>query len=83
LRKAIEPIVLKLPSILALPELPAQDMPFHHLDCPNGDLMTFWKRTTAADKEYVTPFANSGPAVKYVTFEPGRRFLSYFSSHIL
>jgi hypothetical protein len=73
LRKVIEPIVLKLPAIPALPELPAQEIPFHNLDCPNGDLLTFWKRTTAADKEYVTPYAKSGPALKYVTFEPGTR----------
>ena len=45
--------------------------PFHHLDCPNGDLMTFWQRTTDADAKYVSPYLHHGPAVKYVTFEPG------------
>lgn len=33
--------------------------------------MTFWKHTTAADRDYVTPFAKTGPEAKYVTFEPG------------
>ena len=71
LRTPIEPIILKLPSIPSLPELPSEELPVHHLDCPHGELLTFWQRTTAADSQYVTPYANSGPAVKYVTFEPG------------
>jgi hypothetical protein len=48
--------------------------PFHQLTCPDGDLLSFWKRTTDADRAYVTPFANSGPEEKYVTFEPGKLF---------
>lgn len=64
-------------AIPHLPELPqavhtaSTTMPFHQLDCPHGDLMTFWKHTTDADRDYVTPFAKAGPEVKYVTFEPG------------
>ena len=65
-------------TIPHLPELPhatniaSTTMPFHQLDCPHGDLMTFWKHTTDADRDYVTPFSKAGSEVKYVTFEPGK-----------
>lgn len=42
----------------------------HKLTCPHGDLMTFWKPPTLKDLQFVSPFANYGPNVKYVTFEP-------------
>lgn len=53
----------------------ATTMPYHQLSCPHGDLLTFWQRTTEADRHYVSPFLHHGPEVKYVTFEPGMRSL--------
>eukprot|EP01032_Pedospumella_encystans_P026070 gene26070-29448_t len=68
------PIVLKVKQPKAEIDHPvataSTTKPFHHLDCPNGDLMTFWQRTTDADAKYVSPFLHHGPPVKYVTFEP-------------
>ncbi len=43
----------------------------HSLTCPHGDLLTFWKKPSFADINYVSPFAAVGPVDKYVTFEPG------------
>ena len=48
-----------------------EKLPYHELSCPNGDLLTFWKRCTLQDMEHVSPFETVGPANKYVTFEPG------------
>lgn len=45
--------------------------PVHVLDCPHGELLTFWRPPTIADLEYETPYKKYGPAEKYVTFEPG------------
>jgi hypothetical protein len=50
---------------------------YHKLECPNADMLAFWKPATKADLDYKTPFANAGPEVKYVTFEPGENRYSY------
>lgn len=41
----------------------------HKLTCQHADLVTFWKPTSVADMEYISPFAVTG-LDKYVTFEP-------------
>ena len=65
---------LSIPSVVDEPHAVATagtTMPYHHLDCPHGELLTFWQRTTEADQKYESPYLHTGPAVKYVTFEPG------------
>ena len=44
--------------------------PLCHLECPHGDLLTFWRKPSPADERYVSPYNAVGPPVKYVTFEP-------------
>jgi hypothetical protein len=61
------------PEEPAVAAIATPTLPFHQLKCPDGDLLTFWKQTTEADRKYVSPYANHGPKVKYVTFEPGKR----------
>eukprot|EP01038_Epipyxis_sp_PR26KG_P012435 gene12435-16679_t len=46
------------------------DPNYHQLKCPHGKILTFWKKLMLKDENYRTPFADYGPAVKYVTFEP-------------
>lgn len=48
------------------------DQYHHSLDCPHAELLKFWKPPTVADLKYKSPFADHGPKVKYVTFEPGK-----------
>ncbi|KAJ1422622.1 GDP-fucose protein O-fucosyltransferase-domain-containing protein [Ochromonadaceae sp. CCMP2298] len=37
--------------------------PYHALTCPHGDLLSFWSKTTEADRLYVTPYlAQPSPA---------------------
>jgi len=43
---------------------------YHQLSCPNSELLTFWKPPTLNDLKYRSPFADTGPNPKYVTFEP-------------
>ena len=42
----------------------------HELNCPNADLVSFWKGPRASDLLWESPFINIGPKAKYVTFEP-------------
>lgn len=50
---------------------PTTPMPTHHiLNCPNADLVTFWREPTKADRKYVSPYMDKFDT-KYVTFEPG------------
>lgn len=58
--------------------LTADDFSIHNLTCPHADLVTFWKKPTASDLKYRTPYLNYGPRTKYVTFEPGNLFFPYF-----
>ena len=48
-----------------------RDIPVHKLQCPNADLLSFWKKTTVADMMYQSPFLDLNAPPKYVTFEPG------------
>lgn len=50
----------------------ARSAAYHELHCPHGDLLTFWRRETEADLQFVSPFLHTGPQDKYVTFEPGQ-----------
>ena len=53
-------------------ESPEINVSIHHeLQCPHSELFHFWKETTISDFTHKSPFANYGPANKYVTFEPG------------
>ena len=42
----------------------------HHLSCPHGDLVEFWKGPRIDDLKWKSPFADVGFKKKYVTFEP-------------
>ena len=48
-------------------------LPTHKLDCPNADLVTFWKDVTKADMLWKTPYLDPSDGPKYITFEPGKK----------
>lgn len=62
---------LQNPDIDTSIELRPEDFKNHELTCPHGDLVTFWKKPTASDLRYRTPYLKHPPRIKYVTFEPG------------
>lgn len=41
------------------------------LTCPQGDLVQYWKKPTASDLSYQSPYFDPKESIKYVTFEPG------------
>ena len=47
----------------------------HELNCPNSDLVEFWKEPSTEDIHYKSPYlddSSSDRVTKYVTFEPGK-----------
>lgn len=49
----------------------ARNWNFHELQCPHKELVTFWKRASKSDLDYITPYSEGPNAPpKYVTFEP-------------
>lgn len=57
-------------------------IPFHNLNCPHGELLTFWQHETNEDKAYKTPYENTESSIKYVTFEPGNNNVFSFNFQI-
>jgi hypothetical protein len=50
-------------SVLHGTQDPLARAPYHALTCPHGDLLSFWSKTTEADRLYVTPYlAQPSPA---------------------
>lgn len=49
---------------------------YEKLDCPGGDLVSYWRKTTQQDMDYVTPYSGASGKTrqtlrdKYITFEP-------------